>query len=83
MTEQKPIRSFRVGSGNFVSQIFFLWVFWFILLLRRTKDLKDLTLNLRNTETASFNDKILDEKWKEEINLAAKQNRFINNNKQF
>jgi hypothetical protein len=76
MSEQKPIRSFRVGSGNFISQIFFLWVFWFILLLRRTKDLKDLALNLRNTETARFNDKILDEKWKEEIARASKQNRY-------
>lgn len=64
-----------VGSGNFVSQIFFAWVFWFIFAIRRKKHLKDLNLSLRETETASFNDKILDKEWKNEIETASKQNR--------
>ncbi|CAF0866320.1 unnamed protein product, partial [Brachionus calyciflorus] len=76
MKESKRIRQIQVGSGNFVSQLFFAWVFWFILKLRSTKNIKDLNLTLKKTETAAHNDTILDKEWKKEINCAQKANRL-------
>lgn len=75
MSELKARRKVRVGAGNFVSQLFFLWVFSFIIIIRRTKDFANLDLRLRKTETAALNDEILDRKWKEEVKIAEKQNR--------
>ena len=60
------IKRFKVGSGNVFSQTFFLWVFRFILVIRKTPNLKDLLLVLRETETSDYNDKILEAKWSEE-----------------
>lgn len=77
LKKKKTAQNMIVGSGNFISQLFFAWVFWFIYCVRRKKHLKDLNLSLRKTETASFNDKILDKEWKKETELAAKENRFI------
>ena len=68
-TTRKPI---RVGSGNFISQLFFFWIFSFILIIRKAKDLKELPLLLRKTETTAFNDEILDKRWKEELEYAKK-----------
>jgi hypothetical protein len=76
--EKTKVNLIRVGSGNFISQIFFLWMFRFIPVIRRTKDLKDLQLALRRTETANYNDDILDRRWKEELALANKENRYVN-----
>jgi hypothetical protein len=75
--QKKKLRLVKVGSGNFFSQLFFLWVFWLIPIVRRTKDLKDLHFTLRKTETSDFNDDILDRAWKEERASASKQNRYI------
>lgn len=70
------MRRIRVGSGNFLSQLFFLWVFPFIFRLRRDKsNFKDIELYLRASETAKNNDTILDKKWQEELRRAAEQNR--------
>lgn len=56
----------KVGSGNILSQIFFLWVFRFIIILRQSKDLKNLIFVLRKTETSDYNDDILENKWSKE-----------------
>jgi hypothetical protein len=74
--KQQKVNLIRVGAGNFISQLFFLWLFRFILIVRRTKELKDLHMSLRRSETANYNDDILDRRWKEEVALAAKQNRY-------
>ena len=63
---KQPARAVRVGSGNILSQIFFLWVFRFIIILRQSKDLKNLIFVLRKTETSDYNDEILEKKWSEE-----------------
>lgn len=73
--ESGKTRSFVIGTGNIISQLFFFWVFFLIFVLRRTKDLKDLILVLRDKDTATFNDELLEKKWKEEKKLAEKQNR--------
>jgi hypothetical protein len=74
--DQKPPKQVvLIGSGNFVSQLFFFWVFWLIPIVRRTKDLKDLNFTLKKTEKASYNDEILDKAWKEELGLATLQQR--------
>ena len=62
----KKLRKFQVGAGNIISSIFFFWVFRFIFALRKTKDLKQLILVLRKTETSDYNDQILEEKWSQE-----------------
>jgi len=66
MTAFKKIFTFQVGSGNIISQIFFLWVFQFIIVLRKFKDIKWLILILRKSETSDYNDQILEFKWTEE-----------------
>lgn len=63
---KQPARAVRVGSGNILSQIFFLWVFRFIIILRQSKDLKNLIFVLRKTETSDYNDDILENKWSKE-----------------
>ena len=66
----------RVGTGFVLSQLFFVWVFKFIFLLRRDKsNFKNVELFLRKSETAEANDEILDKKWQEEIKNANKENR--------
>lgn len=66
----------QVGTNNFISQLFFVWLFPFIFRLRRDKsNFKDIELLLRKSEQAEFNDTILDKKWQKEIQKAAKQNR--------
>ena len=63
---KQSVKSVIVGSGNIFSQIFFLWVFRFILVLHRSKDLKHLIFILRKTETSDYNDEVLENKWSEE-----------------
>jgi hypothetical protein len=75
--QKKRARLVQIGSGNFISQLFFLWVFWLIPIVRRTKNLKDLHFALRKTETSDYNDQILDKAWKAELALASKQNRYV------
>lgn len=66
----------RVGTKNFLSQIFFVWVFRFIFRLRRDKsDFKNIDLNLCDTETCVYNDDILEKWWKDEKQKAANENR--------
>ena len=66
---------FLIGSKNVVSQILFFWVFSFILLLRKTKDLKDLVLYLKDEDTANFNDAKLEKNWEKEKLKAKEKNR--------
>ena len=68
-----PTKAIVVGSGNVVSQFFFLWVFRFIWVLRRSKDLKDLIFLLRETETSEYNDELLEAKWSVEKERAAQK----------
>lgn len=73
------IHRIQVGSKNFLSQLFFIWVFRFIYVLRRDKsDFKNINLNLCDTETSIYNDDILEKKWQEEKLRAIKDNRFLN-----
>lgn len=64
-----------VGTGNIFSQLFFIWLFKFIWILRRSKDFNGINLRLRKTETSSFNDDVLGNKWKLEKDQAFKENR--------
>jgi hypothetical protein len=73
---KKDDKSVRVGPGNFVSQLFFFWIFGFIWMVRRVKDINQLCLSLRKSETAAYNDKKLEKSWKKEVALAAKENRY-------
>jgi len=70
------VRKVTVGAGNFVSQLFFFWVFYFIWILRRTKNMKDLLLSLRKSEKAKVNDEFLGVKWMHEKDQAKKENRL-------
>ena len=64
MSEKSKKKSaYIVGSGNVISQFFFLWIFKFIFILRKTKDMKELLLELRKSETADYNDCLLEKKW--------------------
>ena len=68
----------QVGSKNFISQLFFLWVFPFVFRLRLDKsNFKNIDLFLRESESANYNDEILEIKWQEEIEQAKKENRFL------
>lgn len=71
----KPMRQIKIGPGNIVSQIFFLWVFLFIFVLRRTKDIKELAISLRKKDTCRFNDDNLEKNWSREKERASKENR--------
>ena len=64
-----------VGSGNFISQIFFLWLFRFIFKVRSSKDLKEFVFKLRKSETADKNDQILDKTWSQEKERAMHKNK--------
>ena len=70
----KKTKQYLVGSGNFLSQAFFFWVFQLITILRRTKDIKELLLVLRKSETTDYNDKLLEVEWIKEKQRAAKLN---------
>ena len=58
--------SMLAGTNNYISQLFFIWVFFLIHAVKRTRNLKDLYLLLREKDTAAFNDNILEQKWTEE-----------------
>jgi hypothetical protein len=66
----------RVGSSNFVSQLFFLWVFWLIILIRRVRDLTELNFILKKCDMVNFNDRILEKQWADEVSRAAKKKRY-------
>lgn len=76
---KKPIkiRNIIVGAGNIFSQLFFIWLFKFIWIIRRDKDFKNLNLILRDSETSHINDDILEKKWKEEMKKASENNRYL------
>lgn len=70
--DTKRVGSMLVGTKNVFSQLFFIWVFFFIHTLKRTTNFKDLYLLLREKDTASYNDNALEKKWvkeKEEASL--------------
>ena len=69
-------RPLRVGASNFISQLFFLWLFRFIWKIRRCKEVKRLNLELRNTEASNYNDEALEKYWKKEKELAASNKRL-------
>ena len=62
----KRARSILVGPTNWISDLFFFWVFSLIVVLRNVTNFKDLNLLLRECDTASHNDNILEEKWEHE-----------------
>lgn len=73
----KKLHRLQVGSKNFISQLFFIWVFPFIFRLRLDKsNFKNIELFLRESESADYNDEILENKWQEEVEQAKKENRF-------
>ena len=74
-SDSKKVKPIIVGAGNIFSQLFFLWTFSFIWTIRQVNDIVTLPLELRLSETAAFNDQILDKKWKEEQENAVKENR--------
>lgn len=73
--ENKKIKKVKVGPGNIVSQLFFFWVFPFILVVRKARDLKDILFVLRKKETCKYNDEVLEKAWSKEKEKAAKKNR--------
>ena len=62
----KRARSILVGQTNWISDLFFFWVFSLIVVLRNVTNFKDLNLLLRECDTASHNDNVLEEKWEQE-----------------
>jgi hypothetical protein len=75
MIESQTKRTLQVGPGNVVSQLVFFWVFKFIYIVRPLKDFKLVQLVLLATETANINDQMLEKRWKEECEQAAKKNK--------
>ena len=75
----KEGRVLRVGASNFISQLFFLWLFPFIYAIRNSRNdiQKELRLKLRKSETTSYNDELLDRNWRAEKELAEKHKRFL------
>jgi hypothetical protein len=71
----KKNTSVKVGAGNFISQLFFLWVFRLIMLIKRTKDLAGLNLVLKKSDRVKYNDRILEKQWTAEITKAKQKNR--------
>ncbi len=70
--DTKRVGSMLVGTKNVLSQLFFIWVFFLIHTLKRTTNFKDSCLLLREKDTASYNDNVLETKWikeKEEATL--------------
>lgn len=65
------LRHILIGS-NIISELFFLWVFYFIVVLKRSKDLKDLCFLLKKVDTTSYNDELLEKNWKDEKKRAFK-----------
>jgi hypothetical protein len=77
VAQKDRARKVEMGPGNFVSQLFFFWIFWLIPILRRKGDFKCLNLTLRKTEKTDYNDTILDKAWKKELLLAAQKKRYF------
>jgi hypothetical protein len=76
MITKKSKNEIRLGTRNILSRIGFIWVFRLIVLVKKTaNDFNNLDLTLRGAETSKQNDTLLDKKWREEIDRAAKQNR--------
>lgn len=63
-------RSMIVGTNNYISKLFFFWVFFLIHALKRTTNFKDLYLLLIEKDTAAYNDNILEKKWLKEKEAA-------------
>ena len=74
--KMKKSTKLKVGTSNFLSQLVFAWVFWFIFKIRTIKNIKDLNLRLRKSETAAYNDDQLDKEWKKELKLSQKEMRL-------
>ena len=78
MTEKsdpKGMKSILVGTKNVISQLFFFWVFFLILAIKKTLDMKELGLILLDIDTASRNDNILEKKWIQEKKQAKEEGR--------
>jgi hypothetical protein len=67
--------SILVGTNNYFSDLFFIWVFSLIFVLRNITNFKDLNLMIRECDTASHNDNILEEKWEQEKQIAKRNDR--------
>jgi hypothetical protein len=75
--KKDKVRCIKIGPSNFISQLFFLWIFWLIPILRHAKDLKDLNLILRKKTKTDYNDAILDKAWKKELLSAAQKKKLF------
>ena len=73
--ENKKVKSIIVGTNNYLSDLLFFWVFFLISALRRTKDIKELYLLLKECDTATFNDDKLEKKWEQEKQAAKLKDR--------
>lgn len=65
----------RVGASNFLSHLFFVWVFRLIWLVRRLNGIDKISFYLRKSETSRHNDQVLEKKWREELERASKANK--------
>jgi hypothetical protein len=73
---KKVAASITVGTNNYLSDLLFFWVFFLITALRRTKNIKDLYLLLRECDTASYNDDRLEKRWEQEKQAAKLKDRY-------
>jgi hypothetical protein len=71
----KRTHSILVGPSNYISDLFFFWVFSLITVLRNITNFKDLNLLLRECDTAAYNDNVLEEKWEQEKQKAKRNDR--------
>ncbi|RKO89484.1 hypothetical protein BDK51DRAFT_33473, partial [Blyttiomyces helicus] len=62
-------RKFVLAPGNIFSRIFFWWVFELLAISRKAKDIKDVHLHLKATETARVTGDALETTWREEVAL--------------
>ncbi len=73
--ENKKVSSIVVGTKNIISDLLFFWVFFFIRAVKRTKNVKDLYLLLKECDTADYNDLRLEKKWEDEKQAAKLKDR--------
>ena len=73
--KQSKCRSIIAGTNNYISQLFFIWVFFLIHAVKRTTNFKELFLLLREKDTSAYNDNILEKKWAQEKETAKLKDR--------
>jgi len=69
---QSSVHNISLWSNNFLSNWFFVWVFPILARAKSQKDLKNISFNLRNQETARVNVDALDKAYRSQLERGEK-----------